>query len=141
MLMWQFLLIIGLAFLVFEMFTPVMFFLNFAIAAFITSLISVFITDINVLMIIFAILALILLGFVRPILMQTKTSKEQKTGMENKYIGKTAKVLETVTKTSGVISIYDERWTARTVDEQEITTGETVEIVKHESLTMFVKRV
>ena len=61
MLMWQFLLIIGLAFLVFEMFTPVMFFLNFAIAAFITSLISVFITDINVLMIIFAILAIILL--------------------------------------------------------------------------------
>ncbi len=140
MVIWQLLVIIGLAFLVFEMFTPVMFFLNFAIAAFITAIASIFINDINVLFISFVIIALILLVFLRPMLMNRKTSKEQTTGMGNKYIGKTAKVIETITQTSGAISIYDERWEARILDNNEISVGENVKIIKHDSLIMFVER-
>ncbi len=140
MVIWQLLVIIGLAFLVLEMFTPVMFFLNFAIAAFITAIASIFILNINFLMLFFVILALVLLLFLRPMLMNRKTSKEQTTGIENKYIGKTAKVIETITQTSGAISIYDERWEARILDNNEIPVGENVKIVKYDSLIMFVER-
>lgn len=140
MVIWQLLVIIGLAFLVLEMFTPVMFFLNFAIAAFITAIASIFILNINFLMLFFVILSLVLLLFLRPMLMNRKTSKEQTTGIENKYIGKTAKVIETITQTSGAISIYDERWEARILDNNEIPVGENVKIVKYDSLIMFVER-
>ena len=53
MIMWQLLVILGLVFLVLEMFTPMLFFLNFAIASFITAIASFIITDINILMLIF----------------------------------------------------------------------------------------
>lgn len=138
MVMWQLLLIIGLAFLVFEMLTPVMFFLNFAMAAFITAVISIFVQDFNIIMISFVLLSLVLLGFVRPLFVK-KNTKDQKTGIENKYIGKNAKVLETVTANSGVISIYDERWEARSIDGEEIPKDSVVTIIKHESLIMGVK--
>ncbi len=138
MVMWQLMLIIGFAFLILEMFTPVMFFLNFAVAAFITSLISIFIIDINTLMTVFIAISLLLLFFVRPLFIKKRT-KEQTTGMDNKYIGKTAKVIETITSTSGAISIYDERWEARCEDGKEIPVGESVKIIKYDSLIMSVK--
>ena len=59
--------------------------------------------------------------------------------MESKYIGQTAKVIEEVTSDSGVISIYDERWNARSINNEIIPIGSIVEIVKHESLIMSVK--
>ena len=138
MVMWQLMLIIGFAFLILEMFTPVMFFLNFAAAAFITSLISIFIIDINTLMTVFIAISLLLLFFVRPLFIK-KCTKEQTTGMDNKYIGKTAKVIEPITSTSGAISIYDERWEARCEDGKEIPVGESVKIIKYDSLIMSVK--
>lgn len=138
MIMWQLLVILGLIFLVLEMFTPLLFFLNFAIAAFITAIATFLITDINILMLIFVVLSLILLWFLRPILIKTKESKNTKTGMESKYIGQTAKVIEEITPTSGAISIYDERWEARSTNNESIPVGSIVEIIKHESLIMSV---
>ena len=139
MIMWQLLVILGLVFLVLEMFTPMLFFLNFAIAAFITAIATFIITDINILMLIFVVLSLLLLWFLRPLLIKSKNQKNSKTGMENKYIGQTAKVIEEVTSDSGVISIYDERWNARSINNEIIPIGSIVEIVKHESLIMSVK--
>lgn len=139
MIMWQLLVILGLVFLVLEMFTPMLFFLNFAIASFITAIASFIITDINILMLIFVVLSLLLLWFLRPLLIKSKSQKNSKTGMESKYIGQTAKVIEEVTSNSGVISIYDERWNARSINNEIIPIGSIVEIVKHESLIMSVK--
>lgn len=139
MIMWQLLVILGLVFLVLEMFTPMLFFLNFAIAAFITAIATFIVTDINILMLIFVVLSLLLLWFLRPLLIKSRNQKSSKTGMESKYIGQTAKVIEEVTSDSGVISIYDERWNARSINNEIIPIGSIVEIVKHESLIMSVK--
>lgn len=137
--MWQLLVILGLVFLVLEMFTPMLFFLNFAIASFITAIASFIITDINILMLIFVVLSLLLLWFLRPLLVKSKNQKNSNTGMKSKYIGQTAKVIEEVTSDSGVISIYDERWNARSINNEIIPIGSIVEIIKHESLIMSVK--
>ena len=59
---------------------------------------------------------------------------------QEKYIGKIAKVVERVTKTGGVVSMYDERWNARCVKDEEIEVGTEVKIIKNESLILFVEK-
>lgn len=138
--MWQILLSVGIIFLLLEIFIPSMFFINFAVAAAICTVISLFYKSAFGIIIIFSILSLILIFLLRPIF-QKKNPNEEKTGIEEKYIGKTAKAIENITKESGAISIYDERWQARNIDESEIQAGEMVEILDYESLIMKVKKV
>lgn len=136
---WQLLVIAGIIFIIIEMFTPVMFFLNLALACFATALVAFFVVDWNILVPIFVVCSAIFLLFLRPILVRTRNGG-QKTGVEEKYIGKIAKVVETVNATNGVISIYDERWNARTESGEEIPVGAEVKIIRNESLTLFVEK-
>lgn len=135
---WQILAGLGLLFLILEMTVPTMFFLNFAVGAFVTAVCAIYIYSWTALTIIFVAVSLISLLILRPLLVK-KTNKSQETGIGAKYIGKTAKVVETVTENSGVISIYDERWEARA--DHEIPVDSKVEIIKNESLVMFVKEI
>ena len=135
---WQILAGLGLLFLILEMTVPTMFFLNFAVGAFVAAVCSIYIFNWTILTIIFVAVSLLSLLILRPMLVK-KTNKSQETGMSAKYIGKTAKVIETVTENSGVISIYDERWEARA--DHEIPIDSKVEIIKNESLVMFVKEI
>lgn len=140
MLHWQLLILVGIVFLIIEIFTPVMFFLNLALACFITAFIALFIADLNYLIPTFVIFSLIFLLVLRPILIRKKENGE-KTGVEEKYIGKIAKVTDTITSNSGVISIYNERWEARSNLGDEIPIGAEVKIVRNESLILFVEKV
>lgn len=139
MLYWQLLVIIGIVFIIIEIFTPMMFFLNLALACFVTAIAALFITDWNILVPVFVIFSAIFLIFLRPLLIKTRENGK-KTGVEEKYIGRIAKVVETVTSIGGVVSIYDERWNARSLTGEEIPAGEEVKIVKNESLLLYVKR-
>ena len=139
MSMWQFLCVVGLAFVILEIFTPSMFFLNFALASFITALVSLITPDKFTLVLVFFALSFLSFVFLRPILLR-KNTKETETGVEGKYIGKTAKAIEDITETSGVIHIYGERWEARSVDCSVIPAGSEVCIVKNDGLIMFVRK-
>ncbi len=134
---WQLLSCLGLALLVLEMLTPTMFFLNIAIACFITAVCSAFIDEWDILIYIWVGSSALLLLFLFPLLRRKGTKLE--TGLD-KYIGQKAKVTETVSKTAGAISIYDERWNARIEHGPEIKAGETAVIYKHENLTMYIKK-
>ena len=68
-----------------------------------------------------------------------RNSKETETGISGKYIGKSARVTEDVTDSKGVITIYDERWEARSIDASLIPAGSEVKIVKNDGLIMFVE--
>lgn len=133
---WQIFAGLGLVCLILEMTIPSMFFLNFALGGFITALCSIYIYNLTALIIIFIAISLLSLLVLRPILAK-KTTKSQETGISSKYVGKTAKVIETVCENSGVISIYDERWEARA--DHEIPKGCEVVIERNESLIMYVK--
>jgi len=139
--MWQTILGIGIIFLLFEIFVPSMFFLNFALSAFICAIISYFYHNIIVLIILFCMLSLIFIFSLRPIFLKKIQDNGEKTGLEEKYIGKIAKVIEPIDKTKGVISIYDERWQARNIDDFEIEINEKVEIISNDSLIFKVKKV
>lgn len=137
---WQILVFAGIIFLIIEIFTPVLFFLNFAIACFITAILALYVTDWNILVPSFVALSAVFLFFLRPFLLKARNNN-QKTGVEEKYIGKTAKVTQAITSNSGVISIYNERWEARNEGGEEIPVGADVKIIRNESLILFVEKI
>lgn len=138
--MWQFLCVVGIAFVILEIFTPSMFFLNFALAAFITAGITLITLNKFALVLAFFLLSFLSFVFLRPMLLR-RNSKETETGIEGKYIGKTAKVIEEVGSNGGVITIYGERWEARTQDCETIPIGTEVKILNNDSLIMYVTKV
>ncbi len=141
MVLWQVFAIAGLIFIILEMLVPSMFFLNLAVAGFITAVFALFIENWINLTVIFVVLSILSILFLRPILVKNKNDKEKETGMEGKYIGKIVKVKEPVGKFSGAISIYDERWEARAEVDEPIPAGEEVRIVKYDSLVLTVERI
>ena len=141
MVLWEIFAIAGLAFLIFEMIVPSMFFLNLALAGFVTAIVALFIKGLIILTFIFVVLSILSILMLRPILIKQKESKEKETGMEGKYIGQIVKVIEPVTKFSGAITIYDERWEARTDSDETIPVGSEVRIVKNESLVLTVEKI
>lgn len=141
MVLWEIFAIAGLAFVILEMIVPSMFFLNLALAGFITAILALFIKSWIVLTFIFVVLSILSILLLRPILIKNKESKNQETGMEGKYIGQIVKVIEPITKFSGAITIYDERWEARTENDETIPAGSEVKIVKNESLVLTVEKI
>jgi len=137
---WQLLIIVGVIFIIIEIFTPVLFFLNLALACFMTAVIGYYVSDWNILVPVFVVFSALFLFFLRPILVLNRTNG-QKTGVEEKYIGKVAKVTDVVTATSGVVSIYNERWEARSNTGEEIPTGAEVRIVRNDSLVLYVEKI
>lgn len=138
MQLWEWFGIFGILFIILEIFTPSMFFLNFALASFICAIISLYTSTIYILVISFFILSFVSFAFLRPILVK-RFCKSKETGINSKYIGVTAKAEEDITSNSGVISIYGERWEARSEDGSTIPKGSDVTIIRNESLIMFVK--
>lgn len=140
-MLWETFTIAGLIFIILEMVVPSMFFLNLAVAAIITALAAIWIASWPVLIIIFAVLSIVSILFLRPLLIRNKKNKETQTGMESKYIGKIVKVIEPITKFSGAITVYDERWEARVDSDETIPVGSEVKIVKNESLVLTVEKI
>ena len=139
MLMWQLFGIIGIAFLILEIFTPSMFFLNFALAAFICVPIAVYVQSVFTLVLIFSVLSFVSFVFLRPILIK-KFNKAQETGINSKYIDKIVKADTEITDSTGIINIYGERWEARSDDGSVIPAGANVKIVRNESIIMYVRK-
>lgn len=137
---WQIFSIMAVVALILEIVVPSAFFLNFAFAGIVIAIISFWVQSWNVLIISFIVLSLLSIWLIRPILLRKKEGKDYKTGLDGKYIGKTAKVINTVTKNSGAITIYDERWEARSVGDDEIPSGSEVRIVRNDSLILYVEK-
>ena len=141
MVLWEIFAIVGLISLILEMIVPSMFFLNLALAGFLTAITATFLNNWIYLTVIFVVLSVISILFLRPILLRHRKNKEQETGIQGKYIGKIVKVIEPVTKYSGAITIYDERWEARVEGDETIPAGCEVKIVKNDSLVLTVERI
>ncbi|MBR1943236.1 NfeD family protein [bacterium] len=142
MTVWQFCLCAGLAFLIAEIFIPLTFFLSMSIGAFVTALVAVWFLSKTVLIPVFAMASLLSLLIFRPLLAKNqKVIKENETGVEGKYLGKIVKAIKKIDDNEGAISIYGERWEARSANSDEVfDEGTDVEIVKNDSLVMYVQK-
>ena len=138
--LWQFLSVVGIIFLILEIFTPSMFFLNFALAAFICAPLSLVVNNYFILVLLFFILSFVSFAFLRPVIMK-KINKDTETGVNSKYIDKTVKTDVEITGNNGVINIYGERWEARSENGENIPAGSEVRIVRNESIVMYVEKI
>ncbi len=140
---WMIYIIVAGIFITFEIFVPTMFCINFAFAAVITALISFFWANTAGLFGLFVVLSALSLIFIKPLLVKYLQKKDGKADFDGQYIGKIVKVIETVTPTSGAVTIYEERWEARLKqgETEEIPTGSDVKIVSNESTVLFVEKV
>ncbi len=138
---WMIFIIISIIAIIVEIFIPTMFCINFAIAGVITAIVSIFWGTLPNLFILFAVLSLLSIIFIKPIL-QNLLKKENNADFASQYIGKIVKVIEPVTTTSGAVMIYEERWEARAEYEAEpIPVDSDVKIIKNDSLILFVEKV
>ena len=140
MSLWQLLAVCGIAFLILEMFTPSMFFLNFSLAAFISAVLSLYTKNPYTLVVSFFVFSFVSFIFLRPVIMK-RFSKSNETGMNSKYIGQKAKTESEVGENSGVITIYGERWEARSENGDLIPQGVEVKIIRNESIIMYVEQI
>ena len=138
--LWQILAVCGIGFIILEIFTPSMFFLNFALASFITAGLSLWIKDLGYLTVIFFILSFVSFIFLRPIIMK-RYNKTKETGISSKYIGQIVKAETDIDANSGIITIYGERWEARSENGAVIPQGSEVKIVNNESIIMYVNQI
>ena len=62
-------------------------------------------------------------------------------GISSKYIGQVVKAETDIDANSGIISIYGERWEARSENGTVISQGSEVKIVRNESIIMYVNQI
>jgi len=136
MLLWQIFLLLAMIFILIEIFVPTMFFINFAIACLFTSALSVHYHNLTFLVVVAVVLSGCFLTVLRPMLM---SNLKLKTGVEDKYIGKVVKVIEPINSSGGAITIYGERWNAKS--DEEIPIGADVKIIKNDSLVFYVEKI
>ena len=138
---WMIYIIIAVIAIIVEILVPTLFCLNFAFAGLVTAIISIFWGSTYSLILVFLGLSVLSIAFVKPVL--SKILKKQETADFNaQYIGKVVKCIEPISMTKGAITIYDERWEARTeFDGEEIPVDSDVKIIKNDSLILFVEKI
>lgn len=139
--LWMLFVVIAIIAGVVEIIAPTLFCINFAIAALITTIVSVFWGGFIENMIVFIVLSVLSIVFIKPLL-EKLLKKEDETDFAAQYIGKVAKVVEPISDTKGAVTIYEERWEARLKDAGEEIPAETiVKIVSNDSTILFVEKI
>ena len=139
--LWMLYIIFAVIAVIAELFAPAFFCINFAFAGIITAFISIFWGDIYITLAIYIALSVVSIIFIKPVLVK-KFKKGANADFDEQYKGRTAKVIETVTCTSGAVSIFDERWEARIKEGSEnIEAGCDARITGNDSLVLFVEKV
>ena len=136
LVLWQKLVIAGIVLVILEVLTPTTFFITLALASFVTAAVSLLTENMNILVPVWVVSSLVFLTGLR-FFSKKKEKVDAGTGM-SRYIGQLAKVLEEVDEDSGVVSIFDERWNARSADKKVYAVGEKVIIKKEENLVLYV---
>lgn len=111
----------------------------FALSAVLMIFISMLHPPFYVQCVLFALVALLLLFFTRPIALKLLHAKREKTNADS-LIGKKAVVLQTITEwEKGQVKINGAVWTAASVDGAVIPAGDECIIEKIEGVTLIVK--
>lgn len=141
--LWIFWAILGIIFLIFEMFNTTFFLIGMAIGAFVSSALSYYQFDLFWQIAAFALLSLIFTIYVRPLFKGFLKSSAPNDTNVDKYKGQKAKVIVKInnSENTGRIRVFDEEWFAQSLDKSVIEVGELVEIKYIESMTAYVEHI
>ncbi len=142
--LWQIWLIVALLFFVIEILTTGVAVICFSFGALASMIVALCGGNITLQVILFAVVSLLSLIFLRPVLVKLfykKGKKEVKTNVDA-LIGRIGVVSETIdfAKNQGRVAVDGDDWKAVSQDDSVIEKGEKVEIVKIESIIVTVKR-
>ena len=113
----------------------------FALSAVLMIFISLLQPPFYVQCVLFALIALLLLFFTRPLALKFLHTKREKTNADS-LIGKKALVFQTITEwEKGQVKINGIVWTAASVDSETIPAGAECIIEKIEGVTLIVKKI
>ena len=113
----------------------------FALSAVLMIFVSMLHPPFYVQCVLFALVALLLLFFTRPIALKLLHAKREKTNADS-LIGKKALVLQTITEwEKGQVKINGIVWTAASVDGAAIPAGDECIIEKIEGVTLIVRKI
>lgn len=139
--LWMLFVIISIVSILIEIFAPSLFCINFAFAGIITAIVAIFWGNLYSLLLIFLVLSLLSILFIKPLLAKL-LKKDTHADFDAQYVGKIVKSIEPITSMKGAVTIYDERWEARVKnDNEEIPAGCDVRIIGNDSLILFVEKV
>jgi len=132
---------IGIILLMLELLTSYILVIFFAIAAFLTSLVSIIVEDAATQMMIFFIISFMGIIFGRNILLKYfKVNKDVKLSNIDAMIGKKAIVLETVTNDNyGLVKVDGEVWSAKLYSNKIVYKGDIVIIKGVEGVKLLVE--
>ena len=113
----------------------------FALSAVLMIFVSMFHPPFYLQCLLFALIALLLLFFTRPLALKLLHTKREKTNADS-LIGKKALVLQTITEfEKGQVKINGIVWTAASIGNAEIPAGDECIIEKIEGVTLIVKKI
>ena len=138
---WLIWVIAGVILFIIELFTPVLFFLNLAIAAFFSAIAAYYGLAVIWQVLIFLIMGGVLIGFLRPLLIKNLKKGDTTVGLDDKYLGHTAKTILPTNAHDGRVTIYGEEWVARSADGSEIENGVDVKIVRNDGTVFYVEKI
>lgn len=134
---------VGIICLIIEIITPGIFYAaTLSIAAFITGVVSFFITDKFILLLVFAVLAIVSIFLIKPFL-QKAFRLDEDTTLSNvdSIIGKTGMVTQEITAIQkGLVKIDGEVWTAITSNNETLPVQTKIVVQKIEGVTLFVNK-
>lgn len=113
----------------------------FAIGSVAACITSLFTDKLYIQLIVFVVVTAIALTVTRPLVKKLKKKRPEATNAD-RYIGKTAVVLETIDNdhAKGLVKVDNEKWTARSADGQPISEGEGVVVTAIEGVKLIVTK-
>jgi len=139
---WMIFLIIAIIATIVEIFIPTMFCINFAFAGIISAIVSIFWGNLTELLVLFVVLSLLSIIFLKPLLVNF-TKQDTGSDFKEQYIGKIVKTITPVNATSGAVTVFDERWEARLKDplQEEIPANCDVKITDNDTTVFYVEKI
>jgi membrane protein implicated in regulation of membrane protease activity len=136
-------LVAGVILFILEIITPGYVLANFGVAALVSALSAWLGVSLTWQIIIFIVVSLISFVTVRPILTRTMLNKGKPTPTgAAALVGRTARVVETIPDAPdfGRVQIDGDNWMAASLDGQAIEQGTVVQVIRVESIKLFVQR-
>lgn len=136
---WMFWVVIGILFVIIEIFDPIFFFLSIGSAAIITGLLATFIHSLVAQVIIFAVLSIAIFFSMKKLGKKLNSTGAPQTNV-SALIGKTATVVKTIPQGGrGYVKVGGEEWSAICLLDQEIPETTKVKVMSIEGNKLIVE--
>ena len=128
------------AFLFLELIIPGVIYLNLALACLITG--GAMLTTNNPYILTATFVLSLAASFIaiRPRVINIEKKRKLTENVKANYIGKIAEVIQRTDSRSGLLSINNERWQARTLNNETIEQGQQAKITDYKDIVMYVER-